>query len=30
MRARKFWISDFDLEFRILTEFKISILNYKF
>ena len=28
--ARKFWIPDFDLKFRIWTEFQISILNYKF
>ena len=30
MRPRKFWISDFDLEFRILTEFQILILNFEF
>ena len=30
VHALKFWNSDFDLEFRIFTDFKISILNYKF
>ena len=26
----EFWILNLDLEFRIFTEFQISILNYKF
>ena len=30
MHARKYWILDFELEFRILTEFQISILIINF